>query len=152
MASEKISLVRHHAEQLGLADAARPLLAQLGAVVAQVRHQLLQERARVIVLVICRPVVRRLLHFCFWSRSIGLVVHVLLLSSGIGAARGGGLILVHRGRGPRARAPSRNRSVIVAIMSSLPSAGVDMIKATINPMSDSVRRAAAMSPRRSPVA
>ena len=42
--------------------------------------------------------------------------------------------------------------MIVAIMSSLPSGGVDVIRATINPISDSVRRAAAMSPRRSPVA
>jgi len=53
--------------------------AAIGAPVAQVCHQLLQARARVIVLVLCRPVVPRLLHFCFWSRSIGLVVHVVLL-------------------------------------------------------------------------
>jgi hypothetical protein len=72
-------LVRHDVEQLGLADAAGPLLAKLGAVVAQVCHQLLQARARVIVAVLRRPVVRRFLHFCFWSRSIGLVVHVVLL-------------------------------------------------------------------------
>ena len=35
--------------------------------------------------------------------------------------------------------------MIVAMMSSLPSCGVDVIRATINPISDSVRRAAAMS-------
>ena len=41
-------LVGHHAQELGLADAPGPLLPELGAVVAQVRHQLLQERAGVL--------------------------------------------------------------------------------------------------------
>ena len=49
------------------------------------------------------------------------------------------------GRGPRARAPSRKRPVIVAVMSSLPSGGVDVSTPTTSPISDSVRRALAMS-------
>ena len=57
-----------------------------------------------------------------------------------------------RRRGPRARAPSRNRPVIVAVMSSLPSGGVEVSTPTTSPMSDSVRRALAMSSRMSPSA
>ena len=37
-------LVGHHAQELRLADAPRPFLPQLGAVLAQVGHQLLQQR------------------------------------------------------------------------------------------------------------
>ena len=70
-------------------------------------------------------------------RSVWLSVHLFLLGSGdTRAARGDGCASVgaaHR-RGPRAREPSRKRPVIVAVMSSLPSAGADVRRPTIRPM------------------
>ena len=134
-------LVGHHAQQFGLADASGPLLAQVAAVLAQVRHELLQERVGVLG---ATPE-----SSCGGSPGssrdrLGSSADVprsgsrsICSSSGLGWAecrvRSGAtrLILRHRRRGPRARAPSRKRPVIVALMSSLPSGGVDMSMPTI---------------------
>ena len=129
-------LVRHHAQQLRLADAPRPLLAQLGAVVAQVRHQLLQQRVGVFR-ALSRLVVRRAdpaPRLRPLDRALGPSAPPRVWVGRVPRPHGnGGLMLVHRSRGPRARAPSRKRPVIVAIMSSLPSGGVDVSTPTIKP-------------------
>ena len=132
-------LVGHHLQQLGLADAPRPLLAQLRALVAQVGDQLLEQRSASPAGRSCSPAVRPSPSSRWVSLSCSdrLVVHLLLLVSGSAVG--------HRGAG-RERGPRRGRGpVIVAVMSSRPSDGVEVSTPTIRPISDSVRRALEMS-------
>ncbi len=56
----------------------------------------------------------------------------------------------HRRRGPRVRAPSRNRPTTVAIMSSRPSGGNEACRPTIRPIRDSVSRVAGDVPAHLP--
>src|SRR5205823_8734590 len=130
-------LLAHDPKKLGFADPRRPLLTQLRALLAQVRHQLLKRRLSLTGSGsgVMRP------------RRIALHVPRSFPTRRRPAITSGGEVIPIRFHVDLLRAPSRNKLVIASTLSSTPADDDAPSTLTITPISASTSHATGMSSR-----